>query len=147
MNLSKFTSLRGTAGTPEVYSSGGLNPHWFLQPEVGRLIFLALEPWAGGFGVGLGLITPEISRPNFYPPHMDVGPACLTSSHSHQSGWMWFNSLVVRLPFNLTSDSSECWLWYSLVVTLTWLCKKVSCVYLCCHLDQKSSCPGCSTEI
>ena len=36
---------------------------------------LALEPWAMGPGVGLGLLAPKISLPNFYPPHVDVGPA------------------------------------------------------------------------
>ena len=39
------------------------------------LIFLALEPWTGGHDVGLGLLIPEISLPNFYPIHMDEGPA------------------------------------------------------------------------
>ena len=43
------------------------------------LVFLALEPWAGGPGVGMGPLDPEISLPNFYPPHMDVGPACYVS--------------------------------------------------------------------
>ena len=46
-------------------------------------------------GVGLGLFTPEISLLNFYPPHMDVGPAHsvslpLLDRWSYQSGWMWF---------------------------------------------------------
>ena len=26
-------------------------------------------------GVGLGLFSPELSLLNFYPPHVDVGPA------------------------------------------------------------------------
>ena len=30
--------------------------------------------WAGGPGVGLGLLTPKISLPNFYLLHVDVGP-------------------------------------------------------------------------
>ena len=30
---------------------------------------------ARGPGVGLGLLGPEISLLNFYPPHMGVGPA------------------------------------------------------------------------
>ena len=28
-----------------------------------------------GPGVGLGLLAPEISLPNFYPPYMGEGPA------------------------------------------------------------------------
>ena len=50
----------------------------------------------------------------------------------------FFNSVVVRLSFNSTSDGSEWWLFYNLVVILMWLCKEASHVYLCCHLDWKS---------
>ena len=32
-----------------------------------------------GPGVGLELLTPEISLPNFYPPHVGEGPACSVS--------------------------------------------------------------------
>ena len=53
---------------------------------------------------------------------------CMCSSY--QSGWMWFfNSIVVRLPFNSISDGSEWWLFSILVVILMWLCKKASHVY------------------
>ena len=37
--------------------------------------FLALEPWAWGPGMRLGLFAPEISLPNFYVPHMGEGLA------------------------------------------------------------------------
>ena len=50
------------------------NPCWFLQPETWKLIFLALEPWAGGPGVGLGLLAPEISLPSFYLLNVVVRP-------------------------------------------------------------------------
>ena len=72
-------------------------------------IFLALDPLAGGLGAGLELLAAEISLLNFYSPHVDVGPA-------HSPGlpllpiWMdlgFFNSVVVRVPFNLISDGSE----------------------------------------
>ena len=53
------------------------------------------------------------------------------------SGWMWFNSTVVRLPFSLISDGSDWWLLYSLVVILMWLCKEVGHVYLCLHLTGR----------
>ena len=57
---------------------------------------------------------------------------------SYQSGWMWFfNSIVAGLPIHSISDGSECWLFYILVVILMWLCKEMSHVYLCLHLDQK----------
>ena len=37
-----------------------------------------------------------------------------------------FFNCIVRLPFNLISVSSEWWLFYNLVVILTWLCECVS---------------------
>ena len=42
---------------------------------MGALIFLALEPWAGEPGVGLGLLDPKLSLLNFHPLQVDVGPA------------------------------------------------------------------------
>ena len=47
-----------------------------------------------GFGVGLGLLNPEIALPNFYPPHMDVGPAHSTSLLL-LSVWMDVVSLIL----------------------------------------------------
>ena len=35
----------------------------------------ALEPWAGGPRVELGLLAPRIPLLNFYLPNVDVGPA------------------------------------------------------------------------
>ena len=63
---------------PETSSSDSI-PTGFCSQKLGALIFLALESWAGGPGVGLGLLAPEISLLNFYPPHMDVGANCFTS--------------------------------------------------------------------
>ena len=49
----------------------------FLPPTQSPLIFAAtvmgtylLAPYAGGPGVVLGLLAPEISLPNFYPLHV-----------------------------------------------------------------------------
>ena len=46
----------------------------FVSRSCGDLISLALEPWAGGPGVGLGLLTVKISLLNFYPPYTGKGP-------------------------------------------------------------------------
>ena len=51
----------------------------FESQKLRGLIFLALDPWAGGPGMGLGLLAPEISLLNFYPPHVCEGPACSAS--------------------------------------------------------------------
>ena len=65
-------------GTPEVSYFDSI-PASFYSQKLWGLIFLALEPWAGEPGVGLGLLVPETSHPNFYSPHVDMGPACCTS--------------------------------------------------------------------
>ena len=65
-------------GTPEVSSIDSI-PAGFCIQKLWGLIFLTLEPWAGESVVGMGLLASNISLPNFYPPHMDVGPACSIS--------------------------------------------------------------------
>ena len=72
------SSLGGTAKDSRSFCHL-LNPHWFLQPEVMGTYLLILEPWAGGPGVGLGPLVPQIPLSNFYPPHVGVGPACSAS--------------------------------------------------------------------
>ena len=51
-------------------------------------------------------------------------------------GCVFFNSVPVRLPFNSIFAGSEWWLIYNLVAVFMWLCKEVSCVYLCGHFNQ-----------
>ena len=95
-------------GTPEVSSINSI-PTGFCSQKYGGLIFLALVPWAGGPVVGLGLLIPKISLFN-YIYHMWVWDQTIPCLHpSYQFGWMWFffNSVVVRLPFNLISDGSK----------------------------------------
>ena len=105
-----------------------------------------------GAWCGVGLLAPKISISNYYPPHIGKGPSHFMSvpppSILYECGF--YNSVVVRFPFNLISDHSE-WQWFYilvvillflflifLVVILMWLCEEVSLVCLCCHLDQKS---------
>ena len=91
--------------------------------------------------MGLGLLTPKIPLLNFYLPHVGVESA-RSMSAPLLPVWMdvgfFFNSIAVRLPFNLISDGSEWWLFYILIVILLWLCEDVSPIYLCLHLDKKS---------
>ena len=57
---------------------------------------LSSRHWKPGLGPwleGLELLTPKIYLPNFYAPHMCVGPAHAASPYlcpCYQSGWMWF---------------------------------------------------------
>ena len=57
---------------------------------------MALEPWAGGPDVRLGLLAPKIPLPNFYPPHKDVGPAHFASLPLLPV-WMDVDSLILQL--------------------------------------------------
>ena len=56
-----------------------LSPSWFLQAGVIGTSLPDTRALGWGAWLGLGLLTPEISFPNFYPTHMYVGPACSTS--------------------------------------------------------------------
>ena len=78
-----------------------LNPCWFLQPEVMGTCLPGTGTWAGGPSVGLGLLIPEISLPNFHP-HVGMGPAGSESaSLLLVDGCGFFNSVVVRLHIEL----------------------------------------------
>ena len=57
--------------------------------------------------MGLGLLTPETSLMNFYPPHVNVGSASSTSVPLLPVWVDVVSSVVVRLQFNLISDGSE----------------------------------------
>ena len=115
---------------------------WFLQPEVMESYLPGTGTLGWGFRVGLGTSLQRYPSQIFIHhtwvwdqpvPHLliSVSPTTL-------DGCCFFTSIVVGLPFNSISDGSEWWLFYSLVVILMWLCEKVSCIYLCCHLDPKS---------
>ena len=66
-------------GAPAISFTDSI-PTGFCSQKLLGLIFLALEPWAGGLGMGLALLTPEISLLSFYPAHVSVGPACSASA-------------------------------------------------------------------
>ena len=95
----------------------------FCSQNLWGLIFLAQESGAGEAGVGLGLLAPEISLQNFYPHGCGISPLFICYPHTTLDGCGFFNSVVVRLPFNLIFDGSQWWLFYILVVILMWLCE------------------------
>ena len=128
-------SLRGTA-----WDSWSLfhwvSLHWFLQAEsigtcLPRIGTLGWRIWCG----------PEIPHSWDIPPEFlstthgcDISLFCISTPPSSLDGCGFFNSVVVRLPFNLFSDSSEWWLFYIVVVILMRLCEEASNVYLFFHL-------------
>ena len=79
----------------------------FHSQKFGELFFLALESWAGGPGVGLGLLVPEINLPKFYPHRYGASLVCICTSPTSLDGCGFFNPIVVRLPFTLIADVPE----------------------------------------
>ena len=78
--------LLGTPAVPFRDFFHQLNPCGLLQPEVVGTYL----PGTGtlGYGAWCAAGTPccKISFSNFYPPHVDVGPACSASLPLPQSG-------------------------------------------------------------
>ena len=111
VSLSKSCAgpLRGTAWDSQQ----------FLPPTQSPLIFtarygdLSSWHWKRGLWAQCGAWTPapRYIPPNFYPSHVGVGPAHSASLHlrppTSLDGCGFFNSVVVRLPFNSISDGSE----------------------------------------
>ena len=73
----------------------------FCSQKLWRLTFPAQESWAGGPGVGLGLLAPKVSLLNFYPRGCGVTPFCVHAPPTSLDGCGFFSAVVVRLPFDL----------------------------------------------
>ena len=132
-------SLGGTAwGSRSFFHQ--LNSHWFLQPEVVGIYLHGTETldWESWYGAG-NPHSQDIS-PEFLSTTCGCGTSpihdCTTLTNLDWCGF--FNSVVVRLPFNLIFDCSE-WRFYILVVISMWLYKEASHVCLRCHLYRQSS--------
>ena len=130
VNLSRWAcvcSLRGTAwGSRSFFHQ--LNPCWVLLPEVMGTYLPG--PGTLGWGAWCEAETPccldiplgfvSMTRGQGTSPfHICASPTTL-DVHG------FFNSIVVRLPFNLISNGSEWWLFHILVVILMWLCEEVT---------------------
>ena len=126
LGLQKF--LSSTASIPDFFTdkSNGDFSSWHCNSELGGLV--------GVWGPSLLDLFPVFVRHIWVWDHPIP---CLCPSYQSQCGF-FFNSVVVGFLFSSVSDSSGWWLFYSLIVILMWLCKEAKCVYLCCHLDQKS---------
>ena len=88
-------------------SSADSIPAGFRSQKLWGLIFLALESWARGPGVGLELLAPEITLPNFYPLGCGASPFCVHGPATSLDGCGFFNSVVVRLSLNSISIIPE----------------------------------------
>ena len=82
-------------------------PTGFHSQKLWGLIFLALESWAGGPG---GRSPPYFYFDIplvFYSYGCGTSPFCIYAPPTSLDGCGFFNSVVVRLPFNSISDGSE----------------------------------------
>ena len=117
-----------------------LSPYWFLQSE-GMGTYL---PGTGTLGYGAWFGARASCSIDILPEYLPTtcgcgnSPFCVYSLSTSLDGYGFFNFVVVRLPFSSISEGADWWLLYILVVILMWLYEEVSCVFLCCHLDQKS---------
>ena len=68
---------------------------------------MVLKPWAGGPGMRLAHLAPQVPLLSFYLPHVDVGPAHSMSPPTSLDGCGFFNSIVFRIPFNSVYDGFE----------------------------------------
>ena len=104
--------------------------------------------WNPGWGAWSGAGTPcswDIP-PEFLSTTCGCGtsPFCISTQPTSLDGCSFLDvvttiSVVVRLPFNSISDSSEWWLIYISVVILMWLFEEANRVCLCHCLDWKSN--------
>ena len=122
----------------------------FLPLTQTPLVFAArscrdLSSWHWNLGLW-GLVWGRTPQSQDIPPEFlsttygwGTSLFCVCTPSTSLDGCGFFNSIVVRLPFNSIFDSPEWWLFYILVVILMWLCEEVSHVCLRRHLDWKSS--------
>ena len=129
-------SLRGTAWGSRSFFHW-FNPCWFLQSEVVGTYFPGTGTLGWGAWCGSGTPRSQGTLPEFLSTSHWCGTSpFFTSTLPTNLGWCcFFNSVVVRLPFNLISVSSEQRLFYIFVVILFWLCEEMSHVCLHHHLD------------
>ena len=98
---------RNCQGVQQFLSFSASSPTGFYSQKLWWLIFLALEPWAGGPGVGLGILIPEIWL-LVCICHIwawDQLILCLHPSYQSRFGF-FFNSIAVGLLFSTVSDIS-----------------------------------------
>ena len=108
-----------------------LNSHWFLQPEVVGTYFSYIGTLGWGAWCGTGTPHSQDIPPQFLSTTHGCGtrPFHISTPPTSLNGCGFFNSVVIRLPFNSISDVPEWWWFYNLAVILMCLCKDPSHVY------------------
>ena len=112
-------SLRGTAwGSSSFFCQFKL--HWFLQPKVMGTYLPVTGTLGWGAWCGAGTPPSQDILPEFLSTTSGCGtrPFHICAPPTDLDGYGFFNSVVVRLPFNSISDGSEWRLFYVLVLIL-----------------------------
>ena len=112
--LHKFLPLTQSPLVSAAKSCGDLSS-WQCYPGLGA--------WCGS-----GTLFSWVIPPEFLSTTCGCGtsPFQVSSPPTSLDGCGFFNSVVVRLPFNSISAGSEWWLFYNLFIILMWMCKEVS---------------------
>ena len=145
---SEGVSLSGWIRVWGFFKRNCLGLHQFVSPAQSLLGFAArscgdLFSWHWNPGLG-HLVWGRHSSVPRYPSWIFIHhtwrrnqPVPVCSPPTSMDGCGFFNSLVVRLPFNLISEGSEWWLFYILILIWMKFYKEVSHVCLHHHCDWK----------
>ena len=104
-------------GASEVSSTNSI-PAGFLQPEVVGTFLPGTETLCWGAWCWAGTPCSQDIPPEFFSSTYEYGTSlfCICAPSTSLDGCGFFNSVVVRLPFNSIYDGSEWWLFCILVV-------------------------------
>ena len=129
------------------------NPHMFFQSVVLRLYFTALEPWVAR-SVSFPIVPPGLSAckrgathsasrhvtgsmshclASPCPPASALlqvlsAPAAISAPPPSLDGCLFFNSLVVKLPFSSISWHFLLLLFFNLLLSFFWLWEEAQCI-------------------
>ena len=128
-------SIRGTAWDSRSFFHQ-LNPYCFSQPELWGTYFLGTGTLGREARCGAGPDCSWDIPPKFLSTTLgwETSMFCICALPTHLDGCGFFNSLVVRLPFNSLYDGSEWW-FCILFVILMW-CEGAGHVCLHSHLTR-----------
>ena len=113
---------------PEASSTNSV-PAGFHSQKLWGFISLALESWAGGFGVDLGLLAPEISLPSIYPHGCGASLFHICTPPTSPNGCGFFSFVVVR--------HIQLHFWCSWVVVVPYFSWNVDMVVYCDYILSK----------
>ena len=99
-------------GLQKSFVSLSHNHHLFSQPEVKRLTFLALEPWAGGPSVGLGCLLSQGGPLQQRYPSQSLTSihGCGTNISAPSTSLQWFLLYILSYRASVWLDFRQFWM-------------------------------------